>query len=60
MSSKFSQIEQRIEIRNWEFYYIKNDNSIANPRNQKSGNLDENSQSSRSLKLGENSYREFD
>ena len=39
---------------------IQKDNSIANPQNKKSGDLDENSQSNRSLKLGENSYREID
>ena len=57
---KFGQIRRRIEIRNWVIYDIKKDNSIANPRNQKSGNLDENSQSNRRLKLGENSYRKID
>ena len=31
-----------------------------NPRNQKSSNLDKNSQSNQSLKMGENSYREND
>ena len=53
ISLKFDQIGRRIEIRNWAFYFIKKDNSIANPRNQKSGDLDDNSQSNRSLKLEE-------
>ena len=33
--------------------------TIANPRNQKSGDLDKNSLSNRSLKLGENLYYEI-
>ena len=57
---KFDQIGQPIEVNYPEIYDIKKDNSIANPRNQKSGDLDENSLSNRSLKLGENSYHEFD
>ena len=57
---KFDQIEQPIEVRNWAIYDIKKDNSIANPQNQKSGDLDENLQSNQSLKLGDNSYREID
>ena len=57
---KFGRIGRRIEVRNWEIYDIKKDNLIANPRNKKSGDLDENSQSNRSLKLRENWYREFD
>ena len=51
--------EDELRIRNWAFYHIKKDNSIVNPRNQKSGDLDKNSQSNRSLKLGENSYCEI-
>ena len=47
-------------IRNWEIYDIKKDNSIANPQNQKSSDLDENSQSNRSLKMRENIDREID
>ena len=39
---------------------IKKDNSIVNPLNKKSSDLDENLQSNRSLKLGEISYREID
>ena len=39
---------------------IKKENSIVNPRNQKSSDLDKNSQSNQSLKLGENLYREID
>ena len=50
---KFGQIGQRIEVINWAIYDIKKDNSIANPRNQKSDDLDENLQSNRSLKLEE-------
>ena len=49
-----------MEIRNWEIYYIKKYNSIVNPQNQKSGDLDKNSLSNQSLKLGENSYRKID
>ena len=41
-------------------FSIKKDNSIVNPENKKSGDLDENLQSNRSLKLGENLYREND
>ena len=52
-----SDNELRLEI---ERLSIKKDNSIVIPRNQKSGDLDENSLSNRSLKLGENSYRDFD
>ena len=59
-SLKFDQIRWWIEVRNWKIYYIKKNNSIANPRNQKSGDLDENSWSNKSSKLGENSYRKFD
>ena len=33
---------------------------LVSPRNQKSSDLDENSLSNRSLKMGENSYREND
>ena len=50
-------MERRIEIGNWAIYDIKKDNSILNPRNQKLSDLDKNSLSNRSLKLGENSYR---
>ena len=39
---------------------MKKDNSIENPRNKKSSDLDKNSLSNRSLKIGENSYREID
>ena len=39
---------------------MKKDNSIANPLNQKLSDLDKNSQSNQSFKLGENSHREFD
>ena len=60
ISLKFGQIGQRIEVRYWAIYDIKKDNSIANPRNQKSSDLDKNKLSNRSLKLGENLYREND
>ena len=39
---------------------FKKDNLIANPRNQKSSDLDENSLSNRSLKIGENFYCKID
>ena len=57
---KFGQIGRRIEVRNWAIYDIKKDNSIANPWNQKSSDLDENFQSNQSLKLVENLYHEID
>ena len=34
------------------FYNIKKDNSIVNPQNQKSSDLDENSWSNKILKMG--------
>ena len=52
MSLKFDQIGQGIEVKNWEIYDIKKDNSIANPRIQKSSDLNENTQSNQSLKMG--------
>ena len=57
---KFDQIERGIEIRNWAIYDIKIDNTIVNPRNQKLSDLDENTLSNQSLKMGENSYHEND
>ena len=57
---KFDQIGWRILIRNMTIYNIKKDNSIANRWNKKSSDLDKNSQSNRSLKMGENSYHQND
>ena len=49
-----------MEIRNWEIYFIEKDNLISNPPNKKSSDLAKYSQSNRSLKMRENSYREND
>ena len=50
-----SDDELRLEI--GQFMILRK--TIANPQNKKSSDLDKNSQSNRSLKIGENSYREI-
>ena len=60
ISLKFDQIRWWIEIRNYEIYDIKKDNTIANPQNKKSSDLDYYSQSNQSLKMEEKLDREID
>ena len=48
----WNSVKSHDELR-LEIGYIKKDNSILNPRNQKSDDLDKNSKSNRNLKLRE-------